>query len=118
MIHATTPAPNGESSAYQSGAPSAQYTATQIVSEISVVTAAHHHANTAQANGGTIHSRAGSHMRFGATRRTNGIGGKASGTPVARFLVHPSTMPARLEYMRVTMYCSPCVRKMSRWCLT
>src|ERR1041385_6477516 len=50
--------------------------------------------------GARTQSGARSHMRGGAPRRTNGIGGKASGTPVARFLVHPSTMPARLEYMR------------------
>src|SRR2546423_1518986 len=114
MIHATTPAPSGYSNAYHSGAPSAQYTATQMPNEISVVTAAHHHPNTAHATGGTIHKSAGSHIKYVASHRTRGIGGNASGTPVARFLVHPSTIPPRLVYMRVTMYCAPCVRKMSR----
>src|ERR1051325_5217201 len=114
MMYATIPAPTGYSSAYHIGTPSAPYKRIQIASDMSVVTAAQVQPYTAHKTGGKIQHSAGSHIRETAARRTSGSGGNISGTPSARFLDHPSMIPARSRYMRVLMYSGPCTRKMSR----
>ena len=64
--------------------------------------------------GGTTQASTGSHITYGASRRTMAIGGSIKGTPSARFFDHPSMISARLLYMRVAMNSTACTRKMSR----
>ena len=63
MMNATIAAPNGYSNAYQTGAPSAMYTANQVSSDANVAKRAALQPVAIHAAGGAIQKSAGSHMR-------------------------------------------------------